>query len=36
VLLKMRSEVGAGGVVDVLPEFGQEVSAAKHRFCPGE
>ena len=36
VLLKMGSEVGAGGVVDVVPEFGQEVSAAKHQFCPGE
>jgi hypothetical protein len=36
VLLKMGSEVGTGSVVDVVPEFGQEVSAAKHRFCPGE
>jgi hypothetical protein len=36
VLLKMGSEVRTGGVVDVVPEFGQEVSAAKHRFYPGE
>jgi hypothetical protein len=36
VLLKMGSEVQTGGVVDVVPEFGQEVSAAKHRSCPGE
>ena len=36
MLLKMGSEVGAGGVVNVVPEFGQEVSAAKHQVCPGE
>jgi hypothetical protein len=36
VLLKMGSEVRTGGVVDVVPEFGQEVSAAKHQSCPGE
>jgi hypothetical protein len=36
VLLKMCPEVATGGVVDVVPEFGQEVSAAKHRFSPGE
>jgi hypothetical protein len=36
VLLKMGSQVRTGGVVDVVPEFGQEVSAAKHRFYPGE
>ena len=36
MLLKMGSEVRTGGVVDVVPEFGQEVSAAKHLFCPGE
>ena len=36
VLLQMGAEVRTGGIVDVIPEFGQEVSAAKHRFCPGE
>ena len=36
VLLKMGPEVGTGRAVDVVPEFGQEVSAAKHQFCPGE
>jgi hypothetical protein len=36
VLLKMGSEVRTRGLVDVVPEFGQEVSAAKHQFCPDE
>ena len=36
VLLKMGSDVGTGGVVDVVPKFRQEVSAAKHPFSPGE
>jgi hypothetical protein len=36
VLLKVGSEVRTGRPVDVVPEFGQEVSAAKHPFCPGE
>jgi len=36
VLLQMGTQVRTGGVVDVVPEFGQEVSAAKHQFCPGE
>ena len=36
VFFKMGSELGSGRAVDVVPEFGQEVSAAKHQFCPGE
>jgi len=35
VLFQMSTEIGAGYIVDVVSEFGQEVGAAKHRFSPG-
>ena len=36
VLLQMGTQVGTGCVVDVVPEFGQKLYAAKHRASPPE